>query len=515
MPITNLADVVRMWGRDTPGAPAVAFEGRTITYGELDERSNRVANALRAEGVGEQERVAFLGKNLPEYVDLVFGTAKINAVLAAVNWRLAPPEAAFIVNDTEAKVFVVGPESTDLLDAMRPALTAAKKIVVIGPDYDEWIASATADDPGGAARSDDVALQFYSSGTTGRPKGVMLTNGNLFASTDASGEALGFGRDSVNLVVMPLFHVAGGAWILLGLYFGVPNVLHRDVDPMAIAKAIAEHRVTHAVLVPAVMQFMLMIPECREADYSSLELLVYGASPISTEVLTDAMRTFGCRFMQAYGMTETTGGCVLLAPEDHDPDGPNAHRLRAAGKAGPNTELRIADPDTMQDVPTGEVGEILIRSPQNMAGYWKMPDATADTLLPDGWLRTGDVGYLDDDGYLYIHDRVKDMIISGGENVYPAEVEDVLMRHPAVADVAVIGVPDDTWGEVGKALVVKAVGAEVTEADLIEHCRTGLARFKCPRSVEWRDVLPRNPSGKLLKRELREPYWEGRERKVH
>jgi long-chain acyl-CoA synthetase len=518
MAIERVVDVVRHHGQERPDAPAIIYGDRTISYSDLDERSSRVANGLLAEGVGEQERVAFLDKNTPEYFDILFGAAKINAVTVAVNWRLAPPEAAFIVNDAESKVLVVGQDLLPVLDAMEAELTTVKKILVIGghdrhEDFEAWLAGHDATDPGTTSGPDDVAFQFYSSGTTGRPKGVMLTNHNAFATVEANMEALGFGPDSVNMVVMPLFHVAGGLWATLGLYNGVLNVLLRDVDPVAIVRDIERHRVTHSVFVPAVLQFLLMIPETKEADFSSLELIVYGASPISEEVLTASIRTFGCNFMQAYGMTETSGGCVLLPPEDHDPDGPNAHRLRAAGKAAPGAELRVVDPESFEPVPNGQVGEILIRSPQNMKGYWKMPEATAETILEDGWLRTGDAGYLDDDGYLYIHDRVKDMIISGGENIYPAEIENVLMAHPGIADVAVIGVPDDTWGEVPKAIVVK--GTDVTEQDVIAFARERLAHYKCPKSVDWIDALPRNPSGKILKKDLRAPYWEGRGRRVN
>jgi long-chain acyl-CoA synthetase len=229
---------------------------------------------------------------------------------------------------------------------------------------------------------------------------------------------------------------------------------------------------------------------------------------------------FNCKFWQAYGLTESTGTVVNLPPEDHDLDGPNTHRLRSCGVAGPGVELRIVDvdadtdTDTAIDLPTGEVGEIWVRSRQVMKGYWNLPEETERVITREGWLRTGDVGYLDDDGYLYIHDRVKDMIVSGGENVYPAEVENVLMDHPGVADCAVIGIPDDTWGETGKAVVVRAAGSDVTEQELIEHCRQRLARFKCPTSVDWSDGLPRNPSGKILKKDLREPYWAGRDRRV-
>ena len=516
----SLADIVRGHAKATPDRVALVDGDRTFTYAQLDDRSNRFAEGLRSEGLGAQERVAFLDKNGPEYFDAVFGTAKVNAVLCAVNWRLAPPEAAFVINDSQAKILVVGQELLPMLDEIADELTTVTKVLVVGESsahesYEAWLARQVSADPHVEANPHDVALQFYSSGTTGRPKGVMLTNDNLFASVDANNESLGFDDRSVNLVAMPLFHVAGGAWGIVGLYNGCPNVIMREVDPAGVIEIIQRHGITHLVLVPAVIQFVLMLPEARTADFSSLEVLVYGASPISEEVLTDAIATFGCKFVQAYGMTETTGGVVILPPEDHDPTGPNRHRLRAAGKAGPGTEVRVVDTDTGTDAETGAVGEILIRSRQNMSGYWNLPKDTAETLLPDGWLRTGDAGYLDGDGYLYIHDRVKDMIISGGENIYPAEIENALMSHPAIADVAIIGVPSERWGETPKAIVVLAPGAELAPAELIEFARTRLAHYKCPTSVDFVDVLPRNPSGKILKRELRAPYWEGRTRAVN
>ncbi len=520
MTIETVADIARVNAAERPDAPAIVFGSRTLTYGQLHERSSRLANALTALGVGPGERVAFLDKNTPEYFELTFAAGKINAVNCAVNWRLAAPEAAFIVNDAEATVLVVGQDFLPMLDVMSPELTMVKKVVVIGEStahetYEQLIARHEATDPDVPSDPDDVAFQFYSSGTTGRPKGVMLTNANCFSNVITNNHTLRFGPTSVNHVVMPTFHVAGGLWGLLGLYNGVPNVLMRDVDPAQIVRDIVTHRITHTVLVPAVIQFVLAVPETKDADFSSLELIVYGASPISEEVLTSAIRTFGCSFMQAYGMTETAGGCVLLPREDHDPDGPNRHRLRAAGTAAPNTEVKVVDTASLEEVPAGTVGEILIRSGQNMKGYWKMPEATAETILPDGFLRTGDLGYLDDDGYLYIHDRVKDMIISGGENIYPAEVENALMSHPAIADVALIGVPSERWGETPKAIVVRAPDAEVTEQEVIAYAKLHVAGYKCPTSVNFTDSLPRNPSGKILKKDLRAPYWEGRERAVN
>ena len=516
--ITDVASMARVHAAETPDATAYVLGDRTMTFGELDERSNRVARGLRAAGIGPGDRVVFLDKNCLEYFEVLFGAAKIGAVLVAVNWRLAPSEAAFIVNDSAAKVLVVGEELTGLLAGFEADLTFTTKILVIGDhdrhaSYDPWVAEQDPTDPGVTAGPDDVAFQYYSSGTTGLPKGVMLTNGATFAGLAASKDLLGFDDTSVSMAVMPQFHVAGGFWGLVPFWIGRPSILQREVDPVGIVDLIAEHRVTHTVFVPALLQVLNMVPGIADADLSSMRCVVYGASPISEEVLVASLRTFGCDFLQAYGMTETSGGCVYLLPEDHDPDGPNRHRLRAAGLPAPGTELRIAGPE-LEPVPVGEVGEVLIRTAQNMCGYWNQPEETARTLLPDGWLRTGDAGYLDADGYLYIHDRVKDMIISGGENVYPAEVENRLMAHPEVADVAVIGVPDDKWGETPKALVVRTPDATLTETDLIAFAREGLAHYKCPTTVEWRDELPRNPSGKLLKNSLREPYWEGRERRV-
>jgi len=519
MAIRTIAELIRTHGDALSDKVAVIAGDREITYGQLHARSSQVANALTAEGVGPQEHVAFLDKNSPEYLEVVMGGAKINAVSVAVNWRLAPPEVAYIVNDADAKVLVVGEDFVPVLDAIADQLETVTKIVVIGhhpthESYDDWVARQPAIDPGAASAPDDVALQLYSSGTTGRPKGVMLTNDNLFSALPKAQTGWGFHPDAVSLVAMPLFHIGGGGWALGSMYQGGTVVLHREVDPAAIVRDIPRYRITHAFIVPAVIQFMQLVPGASDGDYASLERVLYGASPISEQVLVGAMGMFGEIFMQAYGLTETTGQVVSMAPGDHDPGGDRAHLLRAAGRADPGVELRIVDPVTLEDVPTGDVGEVLVRSALNMKGYWKLPEETAKALLPDGWLRTGDAGYLDDEGYLFIHDRVKDMIVSGAENIYPAEIENVLMAHPAVADAAVIGVPHDRWGETPKALVVRA-GAEVTEEELIEHCRQQLAKYKCPTSVEWIDSLPRNPSGKVLKKDLRAPYWAGRSRNVN
>jgi long-chain acyl-CoA synthetase len=341
----------------------------------------------------------------------------------------------------------------------------------------------------------------------------MLTNANFFAGVGDIARQWRFSPESVNLAMMPMFHIAGAGWSMVGLYHGCRTVVLRDVDPVRILQVIPQHRVTNAFMVPAVIQFLLMTPGVEDTDFSSLRTLVYGASPISERVLVDGMERFGCEFVQVYGLTETTGAITQLDGADHDPED-RPHLLRSCGRPYPWVEVRVVDPNDGTDKPVGEVGELWTRSRQNMAGYWANPQATAEAITPDGWFRTGDAGYLDADGYLYLHDRVKDMIVSGGENVYPAEVENVLMKHPDVADVAVIGVPDDRWGEAVKAIVVAAPGAQAGEEELIAFARESLAGYKLPKSVDFTDVLPRNPSGKLLKRELREPYWAGVERRI-
>jgi acyl-CoA synthetase (AMP-forming)/AMP-acid ligase II len=296
---------------------------------------------------------------------------------------------------------------------------------------------------------------------------------------------------------------------------GAHSILVREFVPQEILATLERHRVTNALFVPAMLQFLSAVPGAAECDYSSLRAIVYGASPITNEVLVRSIKTFRCPFIQVYGLTETTGAITQLPAGDHATEGPKARLLRSAGKPFPWVELRVVDPATERDCAAGEVGELWTRSVQNFQGYWNNAEETARTLGADGWLRTGDAGFLDAEGYLFLTDRVKDMIISGGENIYPAEIENALADHPVIADVAVIGVPDARWGKTVKAIVVPKPGATPGADEIIAFARTRLAHFKCPTSVDFAATLPRNPSGKILKRELREPYWKGRERRVN
>lgn len=516
--IGTIADVVRVHAARHADAIALTMYGRDMTFGELDRRSNQVAQALRAAGVAHGDRVAFIDKNGLEWFEVTFALAKLGAVNVSVNWRLAPVEMAQIIDDAHAEVVIVGPDFVEHIEKVEGDLARVHTIVALAshgrwPVYDSWVDGHAPDDPGVKSSGDDIAFQLYTSGTTGLPKGVMLTNDNFFKGVIGIVDQWRFTDDSVNLAMMPLFHIAGAGWSMVGLHHGSRTVILRDVDPSEILRAIPRYGVTNAFMVPAVIQFLLMTPGVESTDFRSLRALVYGASPITDTVLVRAMETFGCEFIQVYGLTETTGAITQLDGVDHDPVA-KPQLLRSCGKPYPWVEVRIVDAQTGDDMPAGEVGELWTRSHQNMAGYWNDPAATAAAITPDGWFRTGDAGYTDADGYLFLHDRVKDMIVSGGENVYPAEVENVLMMHPGVGDVAVIGVPDERWGEAVKAIVVPSGGTDVSAELLIAFARERLAGYKLPKSVDFAESLPRNPSGKLLKRQLREPYWAGIERRI-
>jgi acyl-CoA synthetase (AMP-forming)/AMP-acid ligase II len=516
----TLASIVRSHAAEGRDRPILTHGRETITYGQMDETSSRVAQAMAAEGVGSQDRVAFLDKNGPEYFEVLFGGAKLNAVNVAVNWRLAPGEMEYIINDAKAKLLFVGVEFLPHLAEIEARLSGVKKIIVLGAhsrheSYRSWLDRWPARDPGQRSAPDDVAMQLYTSGTTGLPKGAMLTNRNLGTILPYASRPWGLDASAVNVVAMPLFHIGGSGWALCGMWNGCHSILVREFVPAEILTLLERHRVTNALFVPAMLQFLSAVPGAADHDYSALRSIVYGASPITNEVLLRSMRIFRCPFIQVYGLTESTGAITELAAADHDPEGPRARLLRSAGRPYPWVELRIVDPDSGEARPTGEVGELWTRSAQNMKGYWRRADETARVFTADGWLKTGDAGFVDEEGFVFLTDRVKDMIVSGGENIYPAEVENALSDHPAVADVAVIGVPHDTWGETVKAIVVPRPGLLALPEDIIEHARRRLAHFKCPTSVDFVESLPRNPSGKLLKRQLREPYWKGQERRIH
>ena len=515
----TLADMARHHGRVRANKIAQSFEGRLTTYEELDAHASQVADGLIAAGVKPGEAIAYLGKNSDHYFELVLGAAKAGAIMAPIGWRLSPGEVAYIIDDAQAKLLFVGPEVMDCAQAAAAQSRTKPAIIAMEGEggYEAWRDARAENDPHVSIEPDAPALLLYTSGTTGRPKGVMLTSANLMRSRRALADArMGWNEwneGEVNLVAMPAAHIGGTGWGLVGLINGVRNVVTREFNPVEVIELIEKERIAKVFMVPAALQFIVRLPRAREIDYSSLTHILYGASPIPLDLLRECMDVFKCGFVQQYGMTETTGTIAFLPPEDHDPAG--NQRMRSAGIPMPGVEMRVIDA-AGNVLPPNNVGEVCTRSAANMRGYWRNDDATASTVDAEGWLRTGDAGYLDEDGYLFIQDRIKDMIISGAENIYPAEVESAIFGHPAVAEVAVIGVPDETWGESVKAIVVPKPGAEQNAEDIINFAKTRIAAFKAPKSVDFRaDPLPRNPSGKILRRELREPFWAGKERRVN
>ncbi|MEO0448867.1 MAG: fatty acid--CoA ligase [Pseudomonadota bacterium] len=518
-----LADLVRRQAHARPEKTAFIFEDQEISYGALNTGANKIANGLVDLGVQPDERVVYLGKNSPEYFELLMGVSKAGAVTCPVNWRLAPTEISYIVNDTRARCLFVGAEFAAQIADLKSALPNVQHVFIVAGNhkgfepYEAW-RDAQSDREIQIDRSfDDDALQLYTSGTTGHPKGAVLSNRALIGLRELvpSAQKPEWNRwtsDDVSLVAMPCFHIGGTGWGISGLAEGATGIVMREFDPLQVLGLIDQYKISKIFMVPAAMKIVVEQPEAATTDFSSVKYMLYGASPIPLDLLKTCMDVFKSGFVQMYGMTETAGTIVALPPEDHDPAG-NA-RMRSAGKAMDGVEVIILAEDG-REAPRGQVGEIAARTMANMSSYWNLPDATATTLDADGWLRTGDAGYMDEDGYIYIHDRVKDMIISGGENIYPAEVENAIFGHPKIADVAVIGVPDQKWGEAVKAIIVPIAGEHVVEADVIAWARDRIAGFKCPKSVDFVDALPRNPSGKILKKELRAPYWGNKTRAVN
>lgn len=512
---TLIFDMVRTGEQREPDRTVLTFDGASWTWKELADRVRQHANAQSAAGLAPGDRVAFLDKNHAACLETTLACSLAGTANAVINFRLAPSEIAYVINDSAARILFVGHELRETVEQIRTDLTAVERVIVVGgPDdeYESFVASADATEPTHAAAPGDCFLQLYTSGTTGFPKGAMLTHRSMLSHAAGAVEGFGFTRDSVNMVAMPLFHVGGTSWALAGMSQGCQTILVREVVPDQILAQISQERVTHAFFVPAVFGFFLQTPGVTDYDYSSLRCLGYGGSPMPGPLLRQALEVFPVDFYQVYGMTETSGVFSILGPAEHRDD-THPERLISAGKPIPGVEVRVADPATGEPVPDGEVGEFHVRGEQVMAGYWRQPENTAAAIV-DGWLRTGDAGRRDAAGYLYVEDRVKDMIISGGENVYPAEIERVLSEYPDIGEVAVIGVPDEKWGESVKAVVAPKPGAEIDVEKLLGYAKEHLAGYKRPKSVDVLDALPRNITGKILKRDLRAPYWKGRERAV-
>ncbi|MFT3978690.1 MAG: long-chain-fatty-acid--CoA ligase [Sphingomonas bacterium] len=513
--IQCLSDIPAAQAEARGDQAAVLFDGQSISFRELEARTDAIARALTADGARPGDRVAVLTKNHPAWYPLFFGTGRARACLMPVNWRLSVPEVQFILSDGAPTHLFVGEDFFDAALEVAKGLEHPPHLIALygaHPAFvplDEWLARGEGQAAGERPSLDDDVLQLYTSGTTGRPKGVILTNRNYRRFMEMAVHMDGFAYDAGQtvMIVMPLFHVAGTNVSFSALAQGCRIVLVKDFTPALAIRIMVEEVVNHSFLAPAMILMMLQAPEIAGARFPHMSTIAYGASPISQDVLERAQATFGCDFIQFYGMTESAGAGSYLSPAAHRAGG----LLKSCGKPWPGVEMAIFDADG-KPLPPGGIGEIVIRGDIVMKGYWNRAEATAETLA-GGWLRTGDAGYMNEDGHFFVHDRIKDMIVSGGENVYPAEVENAIAGCPGVADVAVIGVPDDKWGEAVKALIV-ADGEGASAEDVIAWAKARIAGYKAPKSVDFIDALPRNPSGKVLRRELRAAYWEGRDRAI-
>ena len=498
----------------TPKSVAHKFLDRETTYEELNIYSNQIANGLISLGCKPDSRIAYYGKNSDYFFEFLIGTLKSNTVAVGVNWRLAPPEVSYVLNDSKSEVLFVGEEFYPIIDQILEDLPNVKKVIAVDgnhtkyEDFISWRDSQESASTGLKSSDQDDILQLYTSGTTGHPKGVQLTNRNFAAANESIDGIVPFEEGTTNLVCMPGYHVAGTNWGIWGYIFGCRNIIIADIDPGLILELIEQEKIRSTLFVPAVILFLISHPNALSTDFSSLNFVLYGASPIADDTIIKAKEIMQCDLFQVYGLTETTGAITIMMPEDHDP---KRGKLRSCGKALKGVELKVVD-ENGKELKTGEIGQVISKSDLNMKGYWNKPDATKESIV-DGWFYSGDAGYFDEENYLFIHDRVKDMIVSGGENIYPAEVENALMSHEKILDAAVVGIPDEKWGEAVKAFVVLS-DSSLDEDQIISYTRTKIAGYKCPRSINFISELPRNPSGKILRRELRDPYWEGIDTKV-
>lgn len=496
---------------------------RKQTYATFVDRCARLAGALQGLGMAKADRVAMLAFNSDRYLEFYFGTWWGGGAVNPVNIRWSAAEIAYSLDDCGTRILIVDEQFKHHVPELRSRSKSLEVVIYAGDadlpegmlSYESLLAAGQPVEDAGC-HGDDLAGVMYTGGTTGFPKGVMLSHENLASNALAWASARMTAPDATTLLIAPMFHIAAGVTMNATMLVGGTFVLCPVFTPQATLAAVQTHKISHLILVPTMIQLTVDHADAERADLSSVRVLAYGGSVISEAVLKRAMHRFpNAGFYQVYGMTELAPIATVLTAEDHRRALADSQStlLRAAGRAGLISEIRVVDADG-REVPRGEVGEVTVRGPGVMLGYWNKTDATL-AALRDGWMHTGDAGKMDESGYLYIVDRVKDMIVSGGENVYSAEVENALARHPAVAACAVIGIPDDKWGEAVHAVVVVKPTMQTTAEELVAHCHTLIAGYKCPRSIEFREALPVTGAGKIQKTELRKPYWEGRSRAVN
>jgi acyl-CoA synthetase (AMP-forming)/AMP-acid ligase II len=517
--INTLAELPGVVAAQFASKSAIIARDGTLSYAELEAISNTIANRLIEQGISSGDRVAVLARDDAASIPVLFGAAKARAVWTGLNWRLSVEELSEILADAAPRIVFFDLDFAPNLIAALASLELKPRLVALSPGgdsgepFEDWVRGAADISPNLIYDEQDAVVQLYTSGTTGLPKGVQLPHRSFFAIAREMARRdqpfLDWTCDDVSLLFVPTFYVAALWWLVRGLALGSTNVVLPRFHTGEAIRAIAEHRVTKLGLVPAMLQMILAEPSLEQTPLPSLRTVFYGGSPIALPLLERVRARLDCDLYQAYGMTETGNVAVCLGPNEHR----SGERLLSAGKALPGVELRVLRRDG-SEAALGEIGEIAIRSPAHMLCYWNNPRGTAATLV-DGWVMTGDLGHLDAEGFLYVVDRSKDMIISAGENIYPAEIERVLRGHPNLADAAVIGIPHELWGEEIMAFAVARPNTELTPRDVVLHARAHLASYKVPTRVEILPQLPRNTGGKVLKAKLREPYWQGRSRQVN
>ncbi len=516
--IKNLPDIIRHRARVDPDKAALVEGSRRLSFRELDLATNRVAHALARDGAGPDAVVAFVGKNSIPFFEIMFGAGKAGCTMLPLNWRLAAAELIGIVDDAAPALVVVEKDFQPLMDKVREGVAKPFKTVAFdtaAPGESAlvaWTAGVPESDPAVAIDPLAIALLMYTSGTTGRAKGVQMSHQGLdrMRLCESLEPEFQWRPDDVLLMVMPNFHLLGASLPIQSLYNGSTVSILPMLEPGKLLGLIQTDKPTILVLAPTVIQMILDHPAAKTTDFSSVRLTMYAGSPINAELLKRAMREMKCEFMQFYGATESLGAITILRPAQHDLQ--DESKLKACGTPLPLIELKITD-EKGNEVPDGEIGEFRMRSPATFTSYRNQPEATA-AVLQNGWYRTGDAGYRAKDGLLYIVDRVKDMIVSGGENVYSSEVEQALQKHPAVAMSAVVGAPDPKWGEKVVAIVVLKKGESVSAEELNKHCRSLIGGFKVPKEITFAESLPISPTGKILKRVLRDKLWEGHTRTI-
>jgi acyl-CoA synthetase (AMP-forming)/AMP-acid ligase II len=513
----NTTDFLSIANAICPERDSIVFEGSRWTYGRINERINRLANGLVKLGVGKGDRVGILHVNCNQYIETYFATAKLGAIFVPLNFRAKADELAYMIGNAEIRALFVGSRYQGMVNGMLPQLSSVKNCISIdggnGTSYEDLVASSSPDDVICEIEDEEITILMYTSGTTGRPKGVPLRH-NAFVSyvldnVDPASPEI----EERNLLTVPLYHVAGIQAMLAAIYGGRTLVLMRQFEVKEWLDTIEREQATRAMLVPTMLKRVIDDPGFSRHNLGSLKVVTYGAAPMPFEVIHKAIQVMPwVRFINAFGQTETASTITTLGPEDHVIEGTEEERQKklkrltsSIGKPLPDVEVKIVDEEG-KALPPLQVGEILAKGPRIMTGYWRDEEKTSQVMTSDGWLRTSDMGWMDEDGYIYLAGRADDMIIRGGENISPEEVEDVLRSYPKVEEAAVIGVPDTEWGQEPRAVVVLKKGETATPEEVMEHCRSKLAGFKRPRSVVFIDALPRNPMGKVLRKKLREEH---------